>query len=78
MENLETILKMQTVEEIHNFVKLKIFENTKINTKKFNIFNYCGKDNLLRPACTGVFHDKGHRIATATTQKQFEEACRIS
>ena len=68
MKNLETILKMQTVEEIHNFVKLQIFESTNIKTSKFNVFNYCGKDNLLRPAYTGVFHENGQRVATDTHQ----------
>ena len=68
MKNLETILKMQTVEEIHNFVKLQIFENTNIKTSKFNIFNYCVKPGKLRPHLTGVFHDKGQRVATDTHQ----------
>lgn len=68
MKNLETILKMQTVEEIHNFVKLQIFENTNIKTSKFNIFNYCKKKGELRPDLTGVFHDKGQRVATDAHQ----------
>ena len=68
MRNLETILKMQTVEEIHNFVKLQIFENTNVKTSKFNIFNYCGKKDFLRPSLSGVFHDKGQRVATDAHQ----------
>ena len=68
MKNLETILKMQTVEEIHSFVKLQIFENTNVKTAKFNIFNYCGKKDLLRPSLFGVFHDKGYRVATDAYQ----------
>jgi hypothetical protein len=68
MKNLETILKMQSVEEIHNFIKLQIFENTNVKTSKFNIFNYCIKPGKLRPDLTGVFHDKGQRVATDTHQ----------
>ena len=68
MRNLETILKMQTVEEIHNFVKLQIFENTNVKTSKFNIFNYCGKKDFLRPSLSGVFHDGGRRVATDAYQ----------
>lgn len=68
MKNLETILKMQTVEEIHNFVKLQIFENTNVKASKFNIFNYCGKKDFLRPSLNGVFHDKGQRVATDAHQ----------
>ena len=68
MRNLETILKMQTVEEIHNFVKLQIFENTNVKTAKFNIFNHCKKKGELRPDLTGVFHDKGQRVATDAHQ----------
>ena len=68
MENLETILKMQTVEDIHNFVKLQIFENTNVKTAKFNIFNYCEKKDILRPSFKGVFHDKGQRVATDAHQ----------
>jgi hypothetical protein len=68
MKNLETILKMQTVEEIHNFVKLQIFENTNVKTSKFNIFNYCEKKDFLRPSLNGVFHDKGQRVATDAYQ----------
>ena len=62
------ILKMQTVEEIHNFVKLQIFENTNIKTSKFNIFNHCRKKDFLRPSLNGVFHDKGQRVATDSHQ----------
>jgi hypothetical protein len=68
MKNLETILKMQTVEEIHNFVKLQIFENTNAKTSKFNIFKHCEKKGILRPSLKGVFHDKGQRVATDTHQ----------
>ena len=68
MKNLETILKMQTVEEIHNFVKLQIFENTNAKTSKFNIFNHCVKKDFSRPYINGVFHDKGQRVATDTHQ----------
>ena len=68
MKNYETILKMQTVEEIHNFVKLQIFESTKVKTSKFNIFNHCGKKDFMRPSLNGVFHDKGQRIATDSHQ----------
>lgn len=68
MKNLEMILKMQSVEEIHNFVKLQIFESTKISTSKFNIFNYCKKKDELRPYFNGVFHYKGQRVATDTHQ----------
>ena len=68
MKNFETILKMQTVEDIHNFVKLQIFESTNVKTSTFNIFNYCGKKDFLRPALNGVFHDKGQRVATDAYQ----------
>ena len=68
MKTLETILKMQSVEEIHNFVKLQIFENTNIKTSKFNVFNYCAKKDFLHPSLNGVFHDKGQRVATDTHQ----------
>ena len=67
-QTLETILKMQTVEEIHNFVKLQIFENIKVKTSKFNVFNYCAKKDFLHPALSGVFHEKGQRVATDSHQ----------
>lgn len=68
MKNLEMILKMQSVEEIHNFVKLQIFENTNAKTSKFNIFKHCEKKDFLRPSLNGVFHDKGQRVATDAHQ----------
>lgn len=68
MKNLEIILKMQSVEEIHNFVKLQIFESTKVKTSKFNIFNHCKKNDELRPAFAGVLHENGQRIATDAHQ----------
>ena len=60
---IEEILKMADVSEIHNFVKLYLVENSKLNAVNFKIFNYVSKDSF-RPALSGVYHKNGHQIAT--------------
>lgn len=60
---IDDILKMTDVDQIHNFVKLMILENTVIKNVKFNIFNYAAKKHT-RTALTGVLHEEGFRVST--------------
>ena len=60
---IDDILKMTNVDQIHNFVKLMLFENTVIKNVKFNIFNYAAKKHTVT-SLTGVLHEEGFRVAT--------------
>ncbi len=60
---IDDILKMTDVDQIHNFVKLMIFENTVTKNVKFNIFNYAAKKHTYT-TLIGVLHEEGFRVAT--------------
>ena len=60
---IEEILKMNDVESIHNYVRLLLVENIKINNVNFGIFNYVSKDKN-RPYMSGVYYKDGFSVAT--------------
>ena len=60
---IEEILKMGDVESIHDYVRLLLVENTKLNNVNFSIFNYVSKDKN-RPNMSGVYYKDGFSVAT--------------
>lgn len=51
-------------EQIDLNIKSFLFENTKDDKSKFDLFKFCAKDTEYRPALTGVFYTKGFAVAS--------------
>lgn len=60
---IEEILKMNDVESIHDYVRLQLVENTKLNNVNFSIFNYTSKGKY-KPNLSGVYYKDGFSVAT--------------
>ena len=60
---IEEILKMNDVESIHDYVRLLIVKNIKLNNVNFSIFNYTSKDKY-KPGLSGVYYKDGFSVAT--------------
>ena len=60
---IEEILKMNDVESIHDYIRLLLVENTKLNNVNFSIFNYTGKDKY-KTGQSGVYYKEGFSVAT--------------